>query len=438
MVRNVFKSCDKFPGEPSFVDKFVSIMANIFKDIGEIWTRLFDHRPFLNGEIRFILQEFEEKRGNKEVERLFAILQNITEIKYNQIDSIKLKADENLETLQNKIDDSLVVCNTILQEEEQYRTDTTILKNKERRKAEWDVFIKDISQKCVKIDEEFNVKEKDLRDYYADLDNITTIKDPTVYIKPGKILKSFLKENSLIIDGENNIPENIQKLLDSKNDFLNVESDMNWINQLVINMRNENENNLYSGKELNEKIEEMIKENYSNFDREEVKNEMGKNLPYLHELMKGSDVILPKNEVVERNPDLLKRIEKLKKEQEEREYKAMTQNVNLDKKHFPEDSVSYQMNMMNRHLIAVGQLLVSVGAGFAFGFLGVELIVGNLNFGIRLLLGIACALIIAVAEFYFLAKHLNEEDKKEKTTTRRERINEVPETKDKNNKLHKD
>ena len=178
--------------------------------------------------------------------------------------------------------------------------------------------------------------------YTFALDNITTIKDPTVYIKPGKILMSFLKENSLIIDGENNIPENIQKLLDSKNDFLNVESDMNWMNQLVINMRNENENNLYSGKELNEKIEEMIRENYSNFDREEVKNEMGKNLPYLHELIKGSDVILPKNEVLQRNPDLVKRIEKLKKEQEEREYKAMTQNVNLDKKHFPEDSVSYQ------------------------------------------------------------------------------------------------
>ena len=146
------------------------------------------------------------------------------------------------------------------------------------------------------------------------------------------------------------MPENIRKLLDSKNDFLNVESDMNWMNQLVINMRNENENNLYSGKELNEKIEEMIKENYSNFDREEVKNEMGKNLPYLHKLIKGSDVILPKNEVVQRNPDLVKRIEKLKKEQEEREYKAMTQNVNLDKKHFPEDSVSYQSKNLSLSL----------------------------------------------------------------------------------------
>lgn len=28
-------------------------------DIGVIWSRLFDHRPFLNGEIRYTLHEFE-------------------------------------------------------------------------------------------------------------------------------------------------------------------------------------------------------------------------------------------------------------------------------------------------------------------------------------------------------------------------------------------
>lgn len=50
-----------------------------------------------------------------------------------------------------------------------------------------------------------------------------------------------------------------------------------------------------------------------------------------------------------------------------------------------------------------------MAAGFAFGFIGIELLVGNLDFGFRLLLGIICALIIALAEIYFLAKKLNEE-----------------------------
>jgi hypothetical protein len=35
------------------------ITLSSFSDVGEIWTRLFDHRPFLSGEIKFFLKEFE-------------------------------------------------------------------------------------------------------------------------------------------------------------------------------------------------------------------------------------------------------------------------------------------------------------------------------------------------------------------------------------------
>lgn len=61
-------------------------------------------------------------------------------------------------------------------------------------------------------------------------------------------------------------------------------------------------------------------------------------------------------------------------------------------------------------MIAVLQFIFSVAAGFTFGFFGVNLIIGNMEFGLRLLLGIMCSLIIALAEIYFLAKKLNEYD----------------------------
>lgn len=67
------------------------------------------------------------------------------------------------------------------------------------------------------------------------------------------------------------------------------------------------------------------------------------------------------------------------------------------------------VKQMNKHLIAVFQFILSVLAGFAFGFIGVELIIGNLDFGFRLLMGIICSLVIALAELYFLAKKLNED-----------------------------
>ena len=71
--------------------------------------------------------------------------------------------------------------------------------------------------------------------------------------------------------------------------------------------------------------------------------------------------------------------------------------------------------MINRQLIAVLQFVFSVATGFLFGFLGIEMMTGELDFGFRLLLGVICALIVALAEIYFLAKKLAEEDEQYQT-----------------------
>lgn len=132
-------------------------------------------------------------------------------------------------------------------------------------------------------------------------------------------------------------------------------------------------------------------------------------IPYLHELMEDCEMLLPENEVQERNPELEARCQKLRKQQEAKEYQAMTRNVDNVRTLMPQDTIAYQMKQINRQLIAVAQFIFSVAAGFAFGFIGIELIIGQLDFGFRLLLGIMIALIIALAEIYFLAKKLNED-----------------------------
>uniref|UniRef100_A0A240PJV8 Endoplasmic reticulum-based factor for assembly of V-ATPase n=1 Tax=Anopheles atroparvus TaxID=41427 RepID=A0A240PJV8_ANOAO len=131
--------------------------------------------------------------------------------------------------------------------------------------------------------------------------------------------------------------------------------------------------------------------------------------PFLHTLLSGCRLELPLNPIQERNPVLEERCQRLRKEQEDREYHRMTKNVDSIRKHMPEETIAYQMKQINRHLIAVAQFIFSVAAGFAFGFIGIELIIGQLDFGFRLLLGIIIALVIALAEIYFLAKKLNEE-----------------------------
>lgn len=61
-------------------------------------------------------------------------------------------------------------------------------------------------------------------------------------------------------------------------------------------------------------------------------------------------------------------------------------------------------------MIAVFQFVVSVATGFVFGFIGIPLLSGNMEFGARLLLGLFCGIVVAVAEIYFLAKKLHEYD----------------------------
>ncbi|XP_030558971.1 transmembrane protein 199 [Drosophila novamexicana] len=131
---------------------------------------------------------------------------------------------------------------------------------------------------------------------------------------------------------------------------------------------------------------------------------------FLYELIESCELILPENEFKPRNPELEARCQRLREEQQNREYQKMTKNVDATLKHVPEDTVAYQLKSINKQIIAVAQFIFSVAAGFTFGFFGVNLMVGPLPFGFRILLGVIVALVIALAEMYFLAKKLHEYD----------------------------
>nr|XP_033333013.1 transmembrane protein 199 [Megalopta genalis] len=204
---------------------------------------------------------------------------------------------------------------------------------------------------------------------------VETIEDPSIRITSSKTLTEFVIKN---VKKANDTPANIIAIKKSSKDKENQVSlnldDIRWLNKYLEDHRRTKKENVY-----------------------------------LHELLEETDIKLPIPKVTPRNPELEARIKKLKAQQDAREYQAMTKNVDSIRKNYPEDTISYQMKQINKQLIAVAQFIFSVLAGFAFGFIGVELIVGNLDFGFRLLLGIICASIIALAEIYFLAIKLNED-----------------------------
>lgn len=226
---------------------------------------------------------------------------------------------------------------------------------------------------------------------------VESIEDPSIKIKPNKKLIEFICKN---VKKTNGTPAAITALKkstkDKQKDILLKLDDLRWLNKYL--------------------------EEYRTIHKENI---------YLHELLEEGDIRLPTPKVTPRNPELEARTQKLKAQQNAMKYRAMTKNVDTTTKNLPEDTISYQskiinlkkkffpiyvtsififsVKQINKQLIAVAQFIFSVLAGFAFGFVGLELIVGTLDFGFRLLLGIICALVIALAEIYFLAIKLNED-----------------------------
>jgi len=66
---------------------------------------------------------------------------------------------------------------------------------------------------------------------------------------------------------------------------------------------------------------------------------------FLHELIESCELILPENELKPRNPELEARCQRLREEQQNREYQKMTKNVDATLKHHPEDTIAYQCKL---------------------------------------------------------------------------------------------
>ncbi|XP_063237148.1 biogenesis of lysosome-related organelles complex 1 subunit 5 isoform X3 [Bacillus rossius redtenbacheri] len=146
-------------------------MAAIVKDAGEIWTRLLDHRPFLNGEIKYFVKEFEERRGEREVTRLFSVLERVTDICDAQLERARLASDAHLPVIDANLEVAVSMCARILDKEQQHASADPLVSRRELRKAEWHHFITDMTDKCSAVDTTFEEKQAQLSAFYADLEH---------------------------------------------------------------------------------------------------------------------------------------------------------------------------------------------------------------------------------------------------------------------------
>jgi len=136
------------------------------------------------------------------------------------------------------------------------------------------------------------------------------------------------------------------------------------------------------------------------------RRDQGESTPYLHELVSTNQLRLPSYTAPERNPELVARIEQLKKNLANREYTRMTADVNMELKSQERDNFQHDVRVMRSQLIAVVNFVLTVGGSFAFAYKAVEYALPVPNIGAQVLVGVTTATVVAIAEIYFLARYM--------------------------------
>ncbi|XP_059613474.1 biogenesis of lysosome-related organelles complex 1 subunit 5 [Phlebotomus argentipes] len=143
---------------------------DIVKDIGEVYSRIFDHRPFTSAEIQYFVKEFEEKRSDREVENLFHCLQNTSETKDSGVSRCRVACEGHLEEVKRALEVALGACEEVCSHTADPKLAETLEANRVARKDVWSHFVDDMAHKCSRVDHTFEQKEEELRDFYLDLE----------------------------------------------------------------------------------------------------------------------------------------------------------------------------------------------------------------------------------------------------------------------------
>ncbi|KAJ2080843.1 hypothetical protein H4R24_002759 [Coemansia sp. RSA 988] len=142
---------------------------------------------------------------------------------------------------------------------------------------------------------------------------------------------------------------------------------------------------------------------------------------WVHQLLCGSKIHVPQQPSPPRNPELVARLDRIKKQLEEQEYKRMTTGTSSLGSQSAEDasapfpavpgvrtgqavdavSIRQEMKDVNKTISAIVNIIFSaLGVGFAVGYASYTL---TSNIGWRVLMALAAAIVTALAESWLFA-----------------------------------
>ncbi|XP_072907071.1 biogenesis of lysosome-related organelles complex 1 subunit 5 isoform X1 [Hemitrygon akajei] len=141
-----------------------------FSDLSEVYSRLFDHRPVVQAEIRYFVKEFEVKRGFREQRGLENVSSTIEELGSQSIPNTCEALQSDIATVLHRLETANQIANRIQQKEQEADQTDRLQASRERRKAEWEAFVKEQHHKAAEVEAEHTQAADWLTQQYAEME----------------------------------------------------------------------------------------------------------------------------------------------------------------------------------------------------------------------------------------------------------------------------
>jgi len=142
-----------------------------YQGVLELYSRLANHRPFVHGELRHFLREFESKRGDREVENIFGVLERVSELRDCGLPRLLEKgAGGEGARLVGALQVSQSMVERVLEQAETGEVEATLQTSRETREREWEVFQKEARERCARLEARDRDQEEAIRRRYKELD----------------------------------------------------------------------------------------------------------------------------------------------------------------------------------------------------------------------------------------------------------------------------
>lgn len=142
-----------------------------FEEVLEIHSSLFNHKPFVESENRQFVKDFEEERGDREIEKIFSCLEKVSELRDIGVPQLKedLSASVSTSIIANlQVAESMF--GRILEQEDSKEIEATLASSREARTRDWTAFLQETEERCRKVDQSFKEQEENIRKKYQDLE----------------------------------------------------------------------------------------------------------------------------------------------------------------------------------------------------------------------------------------------------------------------------